>query len=265
MKSRRISTSYGQSRGKTFSRKEQSVPTVPLSSAVNQRLAYGHPRALENKRGSKSRQKAEYKYVNMKEGTNVRSGERSLVTHNNIINANNVIINYPGDRSPAVTTTDDRGSHFPKSDHQLTDAQMINDTGTTSENGVIAQIQAIGGESSFIETSTNRGGLGNDEEIMFVSKKVEKPRRDYQIRETSLSYNSRSKWKSLNQPSFNVKHGPQPDRVETPQESYYRNIETNGLKINQSKKRNFVKPMTGHPGLRNKMRDEPETTPFSQR
>lgn len=70
-----------------------------------------------------------------------KSGERSLVTHNNIINANNVIINYQGDKSPAVRT--DQGSQLPKeavtsSELQLTEGAIINDTGTTSENGVMA-------------------------------------------------------------------------------------------------------------------------------
>lgn len=58
-----------------------------------------------------------------KENSKLRSGERSLsknqnVTHNNIITANNVIINYSGDK-PDGTNEDKQGtvSQMPQSVH----------------------------------------------------------------------------------------------------------------------------------------------------
>ena len=64
-----------------------------------------------------------------------------------------------------------------------------------------------------------------------------------------------------------MKHG-HPERMETPQESYYRTIDQTGVKLKLTKKRNFVKPMTGHNAVRPKMTDvgeQPRLNSYSQR
>ena len=203
------------------------------------------------------------------------------MTHNNIITANNVIINYntttnhsaensvtEPSQGPSATipagvhisgtgdmkiTTDSRNASTVQREHEshpLSDSQIIN-TATTGD--INAQIQAINNDSSYVETSTNPGPNRNnssaEEEVMFVGRKVHNNTKTRQSSQMSSMMSKQTRVRlgqSLNNPSFNAKNrglSVNRDLKSSAQEGYLKAIDATGnLKLSFSKKRSLKKP-----------------------
>ena len=195
----------------------------------------------------------------------VRSGERSLnkttknVTHNNIITANNVIINYPNQQTDSQIPMGARqlntNSHSVTPQESRANPVAYN----TDGEGIISQIHEIANDSSFMDTTSNhRRGIKTskhtDEEIMFFGKKMDnKNQRGLRgkLQEQNIMGSRQQVRKhfqtTTKDPSFNYKNRIR-DSKETPYDSYQRAYyeQSNSSKIANTKRRNIKKPQTGY-------------------
>ena len=133
---------------------------------------------------------------------------------NEIITANNVIINYSGDKPTVPCSQQVSESNIPPgvvlngAEMNITTTEVMSPADQTHSNvsdGMIAQLHGTN-DSSYME-STNRGlNAGGDDEVMFIGRKVEQKRSRQGSKLDSGSFRPTNKWNSLNQPSFNIKN-----------------------------------------------------------